>query len=141
MCSSGSRLSGYILGATFVAAAGMKWWSFAHRGRWDALIPVLRIRPLFWGLITIELAIAGLLLSRARATGAVGAALLAAGGNIAQWGIDQGAGQTCGCVGASILTPSQHLVLSIVTFALAIRILLDDRLAPGSSTRMIGASS
>ena len=123
--STGARLSAILLGIALAASVAAKVWLFPIQGRWALLMAPLQARPIFWLLLTYESLVAAALLARRPIWGAVGAGLLAVGGNMMQW-LDPGIGeQSCGCVGAAVLTPGQHVLLGCVTLILALRVLLD----------------
>jgi hypothetical protein len=121
MTIAANRAARGMICLVFAAAASAKAYELLtygpERGRWSALDSA-------WSkaaMILIDLLVLGLLLSRRWRQGCVLAILVAAGGNLiyATALLDGRLARQCGCMGRLVLTPAQHVALSMVIFLLA----------------------
>jgi hypothetical protein len=121
MTIAANRTARGLICLIFAAAACAKMYELlaygATKGRWSALDST-------WSkaaMILVDLIVLGLLLSRRWRLGCALAIVVAAGGNLvyATALLDGRLARVCGCLGRLVLTPAEHVVLSMVVFFLA----------------------
>jgi hypothetical protein len=136
MTITANRIARGLLVFVFAVAALAKAYEFLTygpaKGHWSALSSWSK-----GAMILVDALVVSLLLSRRWPLGCVAAIVVAAGGNLVYAAalVDGRLATLCGCLGRLVLTPKEHVILSMVLFLLAGWTIAEPRVSAGNCVR------